>query len=124
MNEKLIKAVKKQLGDTEYLTDVANNGASGGYPGFTYYTDTVKFFKANKKDIVELVKEMAEEFGESAINFVSSFQCLKPSGEWEDEIGRALYGRLSPDDYIVPNALAWFALEEVARYEKDQKEQN
>ncbi len=122
MNEKLIKAVKKQIGDTEYLTDVTNNGANAGYPGFTYYSDTVKFFKQNRKEIVELVREMAEEFGESPLNFVAGFNCLKPKGEWEADIARASYGRLESDDYIVPNALSWFALEEVARIEENQKE--
>jgi hypothetical protein len=49
------------------------------------------------------------------MEFVAGFNCLKPKGEWEEEISRALYGRLSKDDYIVPNALSWFALEEAAR---------
>jgi hypothetical protein len=33
----------------------------------------------------------------------------------EAEIARALYGRLERDDTQIPNALTWFAAEEVAR---------
>jgi hypothetical protein len=122
MNEKLIKAVKDQLGYEEgdfYFEDVYNNGAGGGYPGFCYYSDTVAFYKKNRKAIVELVKEYAEDFfDETPINMVMGFNCLKGFAT-EEEVAIALYGRSSDigkDDNSVPNALAWFALEEVARY--------
>ena len=129
METKLINAVKRNLGGDKdgiktTLQDVANHGADGGYNGFIYYTDTIKFFKNNRAEIVALVKEYADEFGQTPIEFVASFNCLKTNNraeraELEDEIGRALYGRLAADDTQVPNALAWFALEEVARHETD-----
>lgn len=126
MDTKLIKAVKKQLGNDEYLVDIANHGIDGGFSGFIYYSDTIEFFKKNRKLITGLVFEMAEEFGQTPIEFVRGFNCLKNtfenSAEAEAEISRALYGRLSQDDTQVPNALAWFAGEEVARYETDKDE--
>jgi hypothetical protein len=40
---------------------------------------------------------------------------------WNDEtLARALYGRMGKDDYLVANALSWFAAEEVARFETDK----
>jgi hypothetical protein len=122
MNKNLINAVKKQLGNNEEtsscLEDVNNHGADCGFPGFTYYHDTVKFFKQNKTEIVELVKELSNDLGNSPIELVSNFQCLK-NQVTEEEVARALYGSLKQDDYLVPNALTWFALEEVARFEAD-----
>ena len=117
MDQKLINAVKKQLGDDTYLTDVNNGGADAGFPGFTYYTDTVKFFKQNKTEIVKLVKEYAEEFGQSPIEFVTGFNCLKGIVT-EEEVATALYGHIGNNDVTVANALSWFALEEVARLEE------
>ena len=119
MDAKLKNAVIRQLGGRDELEDIANHGADAGWSGFTYYSETVKFYKAHRAEIVNLVKEMAEEFGQSPLNFVASFNCLKSAGEYEAEIAEALYGRISSDNLTVPNALAWFALEEVARSETD-----
>ena len=120
MDKKLVNAVIRQLGGRDDLQDIANHGADAGWSGFTYYSDTVKFFKAHRAEIVDLVKEYAEEFGQSPMAFVASFNCLKPAGEYEAEIAECLYGRVSADNMTVPNALAWFALEEVARAETDK----
>jgi hypothetical protein len=120
MDAKLTKAVIRQLGGRDSLEDIANHGIDGGYGGFIYHYDTIKFFKANRAQIVALVAEMADEFGQSPIQLVAGFNCLKMDAnkpEDEAEIARALYGRLASDDTQVPNALAWFAAEEVARQE-------
>jgi hypothetical protein len=78
MNKKLVNAVIRQLGgrDDDQLKDIVNHGINGGFTGFIYYVDTVKFFKANRAEIVELVEEYAEEFGESALDTVARFNCL------------------------------------------------
>ena len=116
METKLINAVQRQLGGRDQLKEVARHcNANAGWPGFTYYSDTIAFFKRHRAAIVSAVKEMAEEMGQDVISFVASFQCLDDDIETRDEIGRALYGRLRADDTLVPNALAWFALEEAAR---------
>lgn len=127
MNKTLVNAVIRQLGGGkaahEQLKDISNHGVDGGFSGFIYYSDTIKFFKANRAAIVELVKEMANEFGQSPIQLVASFNCLKMNAsnpEDEAEISRALYGRLASDDTKVPNALTWFAAEEVAHQETDK----
>lgn len=132
MNTKLFDAVVKQLGYNPLdrnnpelastFEDVVNNGAAGGFGQFIYYSDTVKFYKKNKNEIVALCKEMASDFGQDLIAFVAGFNCLNDDDETRDEIGRTLYGRVG-DDTQVANALAWFALEEVARWYVDEKEQ-
>lgn len=135
---KLTRAVIRQCG-RECLEDIARHGANAGYPGLTYYTDTVAFFKANRAEIVERVNRMADEFGETSAEMVAGFQCLAGRS-----LKRGSYGYMSPEDTrhnkaqlakwlpaiyvclgggrlegdnveLVANALAWFAAEEVAR---------
>ena len=111
------RAVIRQTG-LDSLPDIARHGASGGYAGFIYYTDTIAFFKRNRKEIVELACSMAEEIGEpNAVALVKGFRCLQPvDAETEESIMRCLCGaRLKDDDTNAANALAWFAAEEVAR---------
>ena len=115
---RLINATIRQLGGRDSLEDVYNHGASGGYCGFTYYNDTSAFFKRNKAEILSLVGSMARELGEQPAAMVASFGCLKikpDDSEGMREVYRCLDGRVNRDDTQVCNALAWFALEEVAR---------
>ena len=118
MNKQLIQSVIEQIGDSSYMRDIYNHGIMGGFPGFTYYADTIEFFKNNRTEIVALVKEQAQDFGQTPIQFVASFRCLNNAyndAEGEAEIARALYGKLDDDDIHIPNALAWFVAEEAAR---------
>ena len=138
ISEKLINSVIRQLGGRESLADVCRGGADAGFSGFTYYSDTALFFKRNRKEIVELVQNMADDLGENPAEMVAGFQCLggkRSSGyglesdreitrnilrEYLPSVSRCLYGgRLTDDDTQVANALAWFALEEVARAFED-----
>ena len=120
----LVRAVIEQMDGTvndngevgdetlDTLRDVMEHGADYGVSGFTYCTDTCAFFTANRKAILALLKDAAENYGESsALSLVKAFRCAKDFGE--DEIAATLYGS-EPDD-MVANCLAWFALEEVAR---------
>ena len=124
MNEKLIKAVIKQLGGRENLEDVTNHGAGSGFCGFTYYSDTIKFFRNNKKLIIELAENMAEDFGEDVLSMINNFNCLKDYELSNSQIGKVLYGRFSDsgDNVHIMNTLSWFALEEVARHIIDAEE--
>ena len=133
---RLVRAVLRQLNGNakDSLQDIANHGVDGGFHGFIYYSDTVPFFKRNRKEIVALVHSTAEDLGESPVEMVALFGCLggrsvmdaKDSGrdrkrqemirEWTPSVGRCLYGgRLTDDDVQVANALTWFAAEEVAQ---------
>lgn len=96
----------------ENLKDVANYGADGGWNGFTYYSDTVKFFDDNKDLIMESLKELASELGEGLLEMISKFRCL--DNEYSvDEIAEVLYANSGECEFL-KNALSWYALEEVA----------
>lgn len=112
MEERLRKAIIRKIGKKE-LRQIAGHGADYGVPGFTYYRETVGFFKRYKKEIVSLVEELAYDLGETPIGLVMSFRCL--DGVSEKEVAQTLYGHKV--DEIVANGLTWFALEEVANQE-------
>jgi|TARA_R100000501_G_C2528819_1_gene52676 hypothetical protein len=118
MNKELIAAVIEQLNvdDVEQtFQEVRKYGANSGFSGFIYYKETCEFYNENKGLIVELAKDMADDFGQDLIGFVAGFNCLTDDTETRDEIGRAIYGNTTNDDCQVENALAWLALEEVAQ---------
>ncbi len=123
----LTRAVIKQLDGKESLIDVNNHGAMSGYCGFTYYKDTVTFFEKHRKEILSLLEEDAESFGEDPASIVMQFRCLNLSRSDRDEwrtyqgaVSRLLYGTKKvdwdrPDEIMVANSLAWYGLETVAR---------
>jgi len=112
----LKRAVMRQFGDSESfydsVPDIANYGASGGVSGFIYYSDTVNFTTRNKNKIMQSLTELSNDIGESIISMLSRWQCLK--GLSQREIMEGLYNPKSDNKTIVYNALAWYALEEVA----------
>ena len=124
ISESLIRAVCRQIGDKDSLRDVCRGGADAGFAGFTYYSDTVAFFKRQRSAIADFAENMASDMGEGdAVKLVSGFNCFRGSqpGELTASIARCLYGgRLREEDTQVANALAWFALEEVARAVADE----
>jgi len=121
----LIRAVANQVGP-DRLEDITRCGAAGGFPGLTYHTDTVAFFRRHRKAIVALVESTADDMGETPLDFVAGFQCLGGSvktvnqrqnhREYYPAVSRCLYGgRVDDSCTDVANALTWFAAEEVAR---------
>ncbi len=97
--------------DAESLPDVVNHGASAGWGSFIYYHDTLAFFDANRADIMGLAKELGDG---CALALVASFQCLKGDKLTATDVCEAIHGE-TDNTVSVKNALAWFALEEVAR---------
>lgn len=114
----LVRAVVRQIGGwsefKERAADVANYGADSGFSGFIYYTDTVAFTKRNKTEILQVAWELARDLGEGdEFDLIANFGCLR--GEFTAaEIARAIYSPRDEGRQTVFNALAWFALEEVA----------
>jgi hypothetical protein len=120
----LLRAVARQMGGwtelRESAGDIANHGITGGFSGFIYYSETVKFYKANRAAILDLLEQQAEEFGLDPTEMVCSFNCLRTEdpvnrAELHREVWRTLGGRMGPDDYWVANAMSWYAAEEAAR---------
>ena len=119
LDEKLIRATVKQFGGWESFVesaqDVANHGIDGGFHGFVYYVDTVKFAKKFRKLIVDMAKQLAEDIGDGgAFALIAGFNCFQGNKFSEGDIAEAIYTQ-TEDTQAVMNALAWFAGEEVAR---------
>lgn len=111
----LINAVISNLGGTHYVNDVNSHGIGGGFPGFTYYSDTHKFAMRYRKLIVKLLEDMADQLGEDVLSMVSGFNCLNMDDEDKRDFYRYIgFGRVK-EQCSVTNAMAWFAAEEVCR---------
>lgn len=122
----LVRAVVRQIGGwdsfKEDAQDIANNGADAGWVGFTYYSDTLKFTKRHKQELLCRANVMAQELGESSgFTLIAGFNCLKSYSA--DEVFDAFVNPHSEARTDVFNALAWFALEEVSRAYADLAEQ-
>lgn len=119
----LIRAVVRQAGGwksfQEMAPDVTNHGADGGFSGFIYYTDTVKFAQRNKGTILDACRQMADDIGEPVYRMIGGFNCLKIT---EGEAAEAIHNPRSEDRTNVLNALSWFALEWVCRSYVDLEE--
>jgi hypothetical protein len=111
---RLTRAVLRRV-DRDSLEDVCRHGASGGVSGFTYYTETLAFYKSHKADILAMAQNMADDMGEEMLAMVAGFNCLKDDKLSATEIGEALFSGRGDAAQSVRNAMAWFALEEVAR---------
>lgn len=133
LNPKLIAAVVRQAGGwdsfQESAQDIANHGAAGGFHGFIYYNDTEPFAKKHKTEIFELASQLAADLGDDPLTMIANFNCLKSNRYTPGQITRAIYERARTDDEHgdktqILNALAWYALEEVARALADMQTQN
>jgi hypothetical protein len=97
--KRMIRAIRRQL-DVDYLRDVAEHGADAGFPGFTYYTDTVKFYNRHEGAIWELLREDADALGyDNVPALIASFNSAHQA----------------EDPTTFKNLLTWYALETVAR---------
>lgn len=124
---KLTRAVVRQLGgwdeDTQQnLRDIAKYGVAGGFYGFIYYADTVKFFQKNRAVIMGCLLDLADDVGESPYKMMTHWSCLK--GYSKFVIASGINNADSEYADQVRNALAWFAAEEVARWYVDMEEQD
>ena len=122
----LTQAVLDQIGEgdtvetRDTLQGVVEHSADAGWPGFTYCTDTIAFFFKNRTEIRKLLSEVCSELGQTEIETIRNFGCLvdsKRKPEYSaEEAGVALYSTEETDSSdCIRNALAWFALEEIAR---------
>lgn len=92
--------------EDESMVDAANHGADGGFNGFIYYTDTVKFYDENERIIVEYLDEFAKGMDyDNAFVFVTNLPAIKNVGDIDQ----------------LKNLYSWIILEEVGRWIKDGK---
>lgn len=118
LNATLVRAIVRTVG-LDSLSDIANYGADGGYPGLTWTSDTVAFYKRHKKAILQLAENMADDLGEDLLKMIANFGCLRQYKLTTSEVAKALYGRCDQWSDTVQNAMTWFAAEEVARAFED-----
>lgn len=111
---RMTRAIVRRVG-LGSLEDVARHSADAGWNGFTYYSDTLAFYKAHKADILALAEQSASELGEDMLAMIAGFGCLREYKLSPSAVGEAIYSGRGEDAAIVRNAMAWFALEETAR---------
>lgn len=113
----IVRAVIRRVG-ADTIAECTQ--ADAGWPGFCYHRETVGFFNAHRADILQMIREMARELGEEPAAMLAGFNCLK--NDMDEARRTAIYAILSgrpahlnnSDETQIGNALAWFALEEVA----------
>ena len=117
----LIRSTVKQFGGwdcfKESAQDVTNHGIDGGFGGFIYHVDTIDFTRRNKKAILEMAEEQAEDFGQGMFEMIMGLNCMKGFGR--DEIAESIHTGEGDDVTTVFNCLAWYAGEEVCHAYSD-----
>jgi hypothetical protein len=97
---RLLAAVREHSGmDLDAVRQAGEHGADSGFAGFTYTSDAADFYDANRDDVWELLDESADQFGQSPLELVASFNRADMA--------------TSHDGFAC--LLAWFVLEEVGR---------
>jgi hypothetical protein len=115
----LIRAVSRQIGGWESFIqaagDINNYGANTGWSGFIWTDENSRFYRLNRKAILQLAETEASEMGTDMLTMIASFNCLRDEQLTANEVAKALY--LSEGEMAdqIQNAMAWFALEECAR---------
>jgi hypothetical protein len=127
----LVRAVVRQHGSwssfQEDAQDISSHGADTGWGGWTYTADTTKFTKANRALIVQALSSQAADLGEDLLSLVAGFNCLRSYKPSVSDVGRVLFSARGGDEDTrtnIENALAWSALEDVARAYVDWCEQD
>ena len=106
------------------LKNVANYGADAGFVGFTYYSDTCKFFDDNKDLIFEQLLNDRINIGYNSLaEMLSSFRCFKYVDTYDIEAFLINSDDESNNEQTtLKNGLAWYALETVAYQLEEQIE--
>ena len=105
--------------------NIASYGADAGFVGFTYYSDTCKFFDDNKDLIFEqLLEDRANVGYNSLTEMLSSFRCFKDVDTYDIEAFLINSDDESNEEQTtLKNGLAWYALESVAWQLEEQFEE-
>jgi len=128
---RLIRGVINQLGGWEDYTrqqmvDIVNHGIDGGFNGFIYYVDTVKFFRKYRKEILALGEDQASDIygnDKGVLEMFRDFKCMKDLEVTLSEMAAAIYTSKGELVDQIQNCLAWYAGEEVSRLYVDLCEQ-
>ena len=101
--QRLYKAIKKHAPslEEEDFKQIAKHGIDGGFNGFIYYRDTVKFFNENEQLIEDFIHDAAIEHGyDSIFEMCSALTTVHSINEFK-------------------NWCSWYIAEEVAHWKTD-----
>ena len=107
--------------DYSRIGNIADYGIDGGFSGFIYYSETVKFAKNNFNLIKDSLTELYGSMGEDVIEGMKNWGCLRSHELTTWDIAEALYAEGEWETQVY-NALAWYAAEETARRIADAEE--
>ena len=116
------------------LSDIYKHGMTGGFSGFTYYSETKEFYLKNKKEINELLEHEGLDYGYNdtwheslndladvglegeklgAMSMVLNLRCSEYS--LTEEVYTSMYdGYDSECDATVANCISWYVVESLA----------
>lgn len=103
---KLINAIAIRL-DIDDIEDIAKHGIAKGWKGFSWYNETVPFWRKYRKEIEQLINEY-------------TIDGMYIMHERED-ILRAYYGRYNSDFDGIYNSFTWHAVDYVCELIMDEK---
>ena len=112
------------------LNDLLQNGCiSGMVSGLIYYSDTVKFYQRNRKEIFAMVEDFCAQTGEGLKEFLqgaNNFPLDKNDLENETFVSgiTGLIRKNSDSADQIKNWFSWFAFEEMARIIYSEKYEN
>jgi hypothetical protein len=99
------------------LKDCSSHGADAGFTGFSYYSETIRFFRKHRFNIVSHMEQTAAECGTDIISMVQNFGVFRNNDKpTTSEVGRALWDSSNywPELNTLYNVFAWYALEEIS----------
>jgi len=98
------------------LSDCSKHGADCGFSGFIYYSDTIKFYRKHRQDIILHMENLAVELGLDIISLIQGFGIFRNSQKpTASEISKALWeNRYREEHHTLYNVFAWYTLEEIA----------
>ena len=95
----------------EIAKDTCNHGAAGGQ-SFCGYVESTVFFKANRKDIKQWLKDLASDFDQSTAEMVRCWGTL--SDYTIDEISEAVYALEGDAVGPVCETIGWALAEQLS----------
>lgn len=106
MTAQTFEAELRELFDNEpdTMRDLATHGAAGGFPGLTYYTDTVALHDKHEDEIWDALNEDAEDQGVTIPALIASFGGAENVGSMTQ----------------LKNLLTWYMAERIAHRITDE----
>lgn len=103
----------------EMAPDVADHGIDGGFHGWIYHSETVRFYEENRKEIAGFLISLSRDCGVDTVEMIKQWRCME--GATDLEIMATLSGAGEPDT-TVANGLSWCVAEEICRRFVDAKD--